>query len=89
MNNPLAATPISPLRQRLIDDMEMRRFSPETKRNYIRDVGRFATFLGRSPDTATAEDLRRCRTAVNRGTRPNCAEHLHLIWDKIQQSVSN
>jgi integrase/recombinase XerD len=59
MNNPLAATPISPLRQRLIDDMEMRRFSPETKRNYIRDVGRFATFLGRSPDTATTEDLRR------------------------------
>ena len=51
MNNPLAATPISPLRQRLIDDMNVRRFSPETKRNYIRDVGRFATFLGRSPET--------------------------------------
>jgi integrase/recombinase XerD len=59
MNNPLAATPISPLRQRLIDDMNVRRFSPETKRNYIRDVGRFATFLGRSPDTATTEDLHR------------------------------
>ena len=39
--------------------MNMRRFSPETQRNYIRDVGRFATFLGRVPDTATAEDLRR------------------------------
>jgi hypothetical protein len=39
--------------------MNMRRFSPETRRNYLRDVGRFATFLGRSPDTATAEDLRR------------------------------
>ena len=50
---------ISPLRQRMIDDMDMRRFSPETQRNYIRDVGRFASFLGRSPDTATAEDLRR------------------------------
>jgi hypothetical protein len=59
MNNPHAATSISPLRQRLIDDMNVRRFSPETKRNYIRDVGRFATFLGRSPDTATAEDLHR------------------------------
>ena len=59
MNDPLPAAPISPLRQRLIDDMNMRRFSPETQRNYIRDVGRFATFLGRSPDTATAEDLRR------------------------------
>lgn len=30
MNNPLAVTPISPLRQRLIDDMNVRRFSPET-----------------------------------------------------------
>src|ERR1700691_3051222 len=59
MNNPLAAPPISPLRQRLIDDMDMRGFSPVTQRSYIRDVGRFATFLRRSPDTATAEDVRR------------------------------
>lgn len=51
--------PVSPLRQRLIDDMNMRHFSRETQRNYVRDVGRFATFLGRPPDTATAEDLRR------------------------------
>ena len=53
------AEPVSPLRQRLIDDMNMRHFSRETQRNYVRDVGRFATFLGRPPDTATAEDLRR------------------------------
>lgn len=53
------AAPVSRLRQRLIDDMNMRHFSRETQRNYIRDVGRFATFLGRPPDTATAEDLRR------------------------------
>lgn len=51
--------PVSRLRQRLIEDMNMRRFCRETQRNYIRDVGRFATFLGRPPDTATAEDLRR------------------------------
>jgi integrase/recombinase XerD len=59
MNNPSPATAISPLRQRLIDDMNVRRFSRETQRNYIRDVGRFATFLRRSPDTATADDVRR------------------------------
>src|SRR5258708_5424110 len=59
MNDRFPAARISPLRQRLIDDMNMRRFSRETQRNYIRDVGRFATFVGRSPDTATAEDLRR------------------------------
>jgi hypothetical protein len=40
MNDPSPAA-ISPLRQRLIDDMNMRRFSRETQRNYIRDVGRW------------------------------------------------
>ena len=55
----LVPVAVSPLRQRLIDEMDIRRFGHETQRNYIRDVGRFATFLGRSPDTATAEDVRR------------------------------
>ena len=59
MPAPTIDRPISPLRQRLIDDMNVRRFSRETQRNYIRDVGRFATFLRRSPDTATADDVRR------------------------------
>lgn len=59
MQHPDLDTPISPLRQRLIDDMNMRRFSRETQRNYLRDIGRLATFLGRSPDTATIDDLRR------------------------------
>ncbi|CCG42461.1 site-specific integrase [Magnetospirillum molischianum] len=58
MPTPIPSTPISPLRQRMIEDMNMRRFSQDTQRDYIRDVGRFATFLGRSPDTATAEDIR-------------------------------
>ena len=59
MNILVPVVAVSPLRQRLIDEMEMRRFCRETQRNYIRDVGRFATFLGRSPDTATPEDVRR------------------------------
>jgi integrase/recombinase XerD len=59
MNDLIPIIAASPLRQRLIDDMTMRRFSRETQRNYIRDVGRFATWLGRSPHTAMAEDLRR------------------------------
>ena len=50
---------ISPLRQRMIDDMRMRKFSPKTQSAYIRAVRRFAAFLGRSPDTASDEDLRR------------------------------
>jgi integrase/recombinase XerD len=59
MDETIRTAAISPLRQRLIDDMNMRRFSPATQHSYIRDVGRFATFLGRSPDTATADDVRR------------------------------
>ena len=52
-------SPISPLRQRLIAEIAMCRFSPETQRNYLRDVGRFATWLGRSLHTVIAEDVRR------------------------------
>lgn len=50
---------IGPLRQRMLDDMRMRKLSPKTQSSYIRAVRRFAGFLGRSPDTATDEDLRR------------------------------
>jgi len=51
--------PISPLRQRMIDDMTARRFSEKVQKAYDRHVRTFAAFLDRSPDTATSEDLRR------------------------------
>lgn len=51
--------PISPLRQRMIEDMTMRKLSPRTQSSYIRVVANFTRFLTRSPDTADAEDLRR------------------------------
>ena len=51
--------PISPLRQRMIDDMTARRFKEKVRKDYVRHVRTFAAFLGRSPDTATSEDLRR------------------------------
>ena len=47
----------SPLRQRMIDDMTMRRLSPKTQTAYIRSVKKLAQFLGHSPHTASAEDL--------------------------------
>jgi integrase len=50
---------ITPLRRRMIDDMRMRKLQEKTQTQYIRAVRRLAAFLGRSPDTATAEDLRR------------------------------
>ena len=61
---PIPAPLISLLRQRLIDDMTMRRFSRATQRNYLRDIGRLAAFLESSPDTATLEDLRRFQVAM-------------------------
>ena len=50
--------PVSPLRARMIEDMTVRGFNEHTRRDYVRHVRSFAAFLGRSPDTATAEDLR-------------------------------
>jgi len=50
--------PISPLRQRMLEDMAMRGLRSDTQRDYIRFVRSFAAFLRRPPDTATAEDVR-------------------------------
>jgi site-specific recombinase XerD len=50
--------PISPLRRRMIEDMTVRGFGEKTQNDYIRHVKNFTIFLGRSPDTATPEDLR-------------------------------
>ncbi len=54
----MSATPISPLRRRMIEDMTVRGFGEKTQSDYIRHVKNFTIFLGRSPDMAEAEDLR-------------------------------
>ena len=51
--------PVSVLRARMIEDMIVRGFTEKTRQDYIGNVRAFAAFMGRSPDTATAEDLRR------------------------------
>jgi integrase/recombinase XerD len=62
---------ISPLRQRMIEDMCMRRLSPKTQTQYIRAVKRLARFLGRSPDAVSGDDLRRFQLhLVQVGTSP-------------------
>jgi integrase/recombinase XerD len=50
--------PGTPLRHRVLDDMRMRMFAEHTQEGYIRAVRKLAAFLGRSPDTASTEDLR-------------------------------
>ena len=50
---------VTPLRHRMIEDMNARKLSAGTQRGHIRSCKRFAAFLHRSPDTATTEDIRR------------------------------
>ena len=62
---------ISPLRARMIDDMTLRRFGEKTQSDYIRHVKNFTIFLGRAPDTAEPEDLRRYQVHQSRsGVQP-------------------
>src|SRR5262245_20545392 len=61
----------TPLRQRMLDDMRMRKLSEKTQQSYIRAVRRFTAFLGRAPDSAAVEDLRRYQLyLVDNGTSP-------------------
>src|ERR1700741_5423063 len=63
--------PVSALPARMIEDMKVRGFSEKTRNDYIRNVRAFAAFVGRSPDTATAEDLRRFQHhQAQAGVRP-------------------
>jgi len=50
---------MSPLRRRMIEDMTIRKFAPKTQHDYVQRIKNFTAFLGRSPDTASFEDVRR------------------------------
>jgi integrase/recombinase XerD len=67
----MSEKPISPLRQRMIEDMMVRNFVEKTRNDYIRHVATFTAFLGRSPDKAMPEDLRRFQLRqTETGVRP-------------------
>ena len=67
---------ISPLRQRLIDDMTIRHFAPRTQQAYIRAIRRFTAFLGASPDQAGFEDVRRYQLFLSEtGASPPTINH--------------
>ena len=56
---------VSPLRQRMIEDMTLRKLAPRTQQAYIRAVVNLTRFLGRSPDTADAEHISaQCRDGI-------------------------
>ena len=74
-----AQRPITPLRQRMIEDMTIRNLSATTQASYVHWVKSFAVHIGRSPDQATIEDVR--------------AFQLHLVrrniaWATLNQAVS-
>jgi integrase/recombinase XerD len=56
---PVSVFSISPLRQRMIEDMQMRKLAPKTQASYICAVKKLSDYLGHSPHTAIAEDLRK------------------------------
>ena len=67
---------VSPLRQRLIDDMTIRHFAPRTQQAYIRAIRRFSAFLGASPDQAGFEDVRRYQLFLSEtGASPPTINH--------------
>ncbi|WP_242141250.1 tyrosine-type recombinase/integrase [Sphingomonas sp. TREG-RG-20F-R18-01] len=78
--------PFTPLRQRTLDDMAMRAMHARTKHDYVRHVRAFASFPGRSPDTATAEDVRRFQLhqrehGVSESVINGSVSALHFLFD--------
>ena len=66
---------ISPLRQRMIDDMTLRKLVPKSQAAYLRAVIKFTLFFGQSPDLASPEDLR--------------AFQLHLVETGVSATTIN
>jgi integrase/recombinase XerD len=66
---------MTPLRQRLIEDMQLRNLAPETIRGYVYYVARFAKYFGRSPELLTPEHARQYQ--------------LHLLEKKVSWSTFN
>jgi integrase/recombinase XerD len=49
---------MTPLRQRMLEDMQMRNLSPNTRKSYVRQVEQFAVHFGKSPDRLGPEQIR-------------------------------
>jgi len=76
---------ITPLRQRMIEDMNARKLGKDTQRGHVYSCKRFAAFLNRSPDTATAEDIRRfqlhlCETGTSICNRNRIMTGLRFLF---------
>src|SRR6266542_2946008 len=77
---------MSPLRRRMIEDMTVRNFVAKTQTDYIRRAKNFAVYLGRSPDTANREDVRRyllhlASSGMGAGTVNGTGSALRFLFD--------
>jgi hypothetical protein len=76
------------LRQRMLEDLQRRNYSPDTIRGYIRAVQQFAEYFGRSPEHLGAEELRRYQLYLLHekklalGTVENCISALRFLYKK-------
>src|SRR5262249_1272625 len=66
---------VSPLRQRMIEDMAARKLNPHTQRSHIYSCRRFAAWLKRSPDTATPDEVRRFQLHLIESGSSLCNRH--------------
>src|SRR6478609_4348851 len=72
---PMRTDTVSSLRQRMIEDMNARKLGSHTQRSRILSCKRFAAFLKRSPDTATAEDIRRFQLHLSQTSMSICSRN--------------
>jgi len=81
------------LRQRMLEDLQRRNYSPDTIRGYIRAVQQFAEYFGRSPERLGAEQLRRYQLyllhekKVSLGTAENCISALRFLCKRPAEAV--
>ena len=67
---------MSPLRRRMIEDMTIRKLTPKIQQGYIRTIKNLAAFIGRSPEKASFEDVRRFQLhLVTKGTDTPTLNH--------------
>ena len=78
MKRPFLPTPATPVRQRMIHDISVTGFQDKAQRGYIRIVSAFAEFLGRSPETATSEDVRAYQIHLSQKGLPTPATNARI-----------
>jgi len=77
--------PVSALRERMIEDMIVRGFGAKTRHDYVRHVRTFSAYIGRSPDTAAAEEVRRFQlhqTETGVGAARAARAHVAKVRDR-------